>query len=387
MHIVFLGHPSFLPHQSMPRFLTMLHDGMQKKGHTTEIWSPDPYFFLLSKKNFLKKWFGYIDQYVIFPLVILAKILFYPSYKKSLFVFTDQALGPWVPMLSRYKHVIHCHDFLALRSALGEIPENPTGKTGALYQSFIRKGFSKGKNFISVSKHTQRDLHTYYLGSKIDVSHVVYNGLNQQLTALDKKESLEKMETYSSKSFPNGYVMHIGGNSWYKNRVGIVELYGFWQKKYKHSIPLLLIGQAPDEILREAIKNSGCEDYIHVLVDLPNEWINIAYSGSKLLLFPSLAEGFGWPIAEGLAAGTVVLTTNEAPMTEVGADAAFYIDRYPHELALKENWLYRSSSVLEQITQLSSGEYNQRIKAGIIQVSLLSNQACIDSIEKIYHQL
>ena len=48
--------------------------------------------------------------------------------------------------------------------------------------------------------------------------------------------------------------------------------------------------------------------------------------GRNCLFFPSLAEGFGWPIIEAQACGCRVLTSGAAPMNEVGGDAAFYAD-------------------------------------------------------------
>ena len=43
-------------------------------------------------------------------------------------------------------------------------------------------------------------------------------------------------------------------------------------------------------------------------------------------IFPSLCEGFGWPIIEAQACNALVFTSNREPMTEVGGDAAIYID-------------------------------------------------------------
>ena len=61
-------------------------------------------------------------------------------------------------------------------------------------------------------------------------------------------------------------------------------------------------------------------------IDVSNEHLRALYSRAKSLLFPSLAEGFGWPIAEAQACGCPVVTTGRPPMTEVGGDAAIYID-------------------------------------------------------------
>ncbi|MEO6722051.1 MAG: hypothetical protein ABIN67_16920, partial [Ferruginibacter sp.] len=131
----------------MPRFASMLADGMKQRGHTVEIWSPRPFFFRMSLFGKLRKWMGYLDQYLLFPLEVRLRLK--KNKHQELYVFSDQALGPWVPLVSKYPHVIHCHDFLAQRSALGEIPENNSPWTGKRYQAYIRRGFRKGENFIS----------------------------------------------------------------------------------------------------------------------------------------------------------------------------------------------------------------------------------------------
>ena len=387
MKIIFLGHPDFLNHQSMGRYLKMLSDGMRNKGHKTDVWVPKANLVKLSDKPFLRKWFGYIDQYIIFPVVLFYRVHLKINPSEYIFVFTDQALGPWVPIVKKYKHVIHCHDFLALRSSLGEIPENPIGASGKIYQKYIRKGFSKGINFISVSKKTQVELHTYYLGKKILHSHVVYNGLNQPFAPLDKKQCVFQMEGYIGIEMKQGYVLHVGGNHWYKNRLGVVLLYAQWCKTYGRRIPLLLVGQKADEALTQAIEESGCKELIHVLVNLPDTLLNVAYSGSNLLLFPSLEEGFGWPIAEAMAAGTLILTTNEAPMTEVGGDSAFYINRMPADISLKKKWKEESAARLELVMNISGDERASKIQKGFEQVKKFTTATNLSQIELIYQKL
>lgn len=50
------------------------------------------------------------------------------------------------------------------------------------------------------------------------------------------------------------------------------------------------------------------------------------YAGATLFVFPSLYEGFGLPIAEAMACGTPVVTSNAASLPEVAGDAALYFD-------------------------------------------------------------
>lgn len=50
------------------------------------------------------------------------------------------------------------------------------------------------------------------------------------------------------------------------------------------------------------------------------------YAGATLFVYPSLYEGFGLPIAEAMACGTPVVTSNASSLPEVAGDAALYFD-------------------------------------------------------------
>jgi glycosyltransferase involved in cell wall biosynthesis len=50
------------------------------------------------------------------------------------------------------------------------------------------------------------------------------------------------------------------------------------------------------------------------------------YAGADAVAYPSLEEGFGFPILEAMTAGTPVLTSDRSSMPEVGGDAAVYCD-------------------------------------------------------------
>jgi len=53
-----------------------------------------------------------------------------------------------------------------------------------------------------------------------------------------------------------------------------------------------------------------------------------------MLLFPSLYEGFGWPIVEAQSCGCMVVTSNREPMQEVAGGAAILVDpEQPEEAA------------------------------------------------------
>jgi len=368
----------------MPRFAKMLAIGMQNRGHLVESWSPNPLFYNIPAPGFLKKWLGYLDQYVVFPLQIRKRLK--NIDKNALFVLTDHALGPWLPSVANRPNVVHCHDFLAQQSALGMIPENPTSRTGKLYQQYIRKGYSKGKNFISVSEKTRQELHTFLNSVNLN-SDVVYNGLNQSFKMIDPVLARTNISRKTGLDLSGGYLLHVGGNQWYKNRVGVVDIYDAWQNQQQSNVPLLLIGSLPDEILSNRINLSPYKSNIYNFGNIEDELINDVYSGASVFLFPSLAEGFGWPIAEAMACGCPVITTDEAPMTEVAGKAAFLIPKKPSSKQETKDWATKASKVLAEIFSFSVEKRKMVVDAGIENAKRFDVVNALNQIETIYKNI
>jgi glycosyltransferase involved in cell wall biosynthesis len=383
MHIVLFTHPDFLGSQSMPRYANMLLNGMQERGHEVVVWTPKPRFYKLPLMKSLKKWLGYIDQYFVFPIEVKLKLC--QCSNDTLFVFADQALGPWVPLVKNRNHIVHCHDFLALKSALGTIPENPTSFTGKLYQNYIRNGFSKGKYFISISKKTQQDLHELHRGEIVS-SVVCYNGLNRPFQSLSPVASRGLLETKLNIQLSNGYIMHIGGNQYYKNRIGVIEIYETWRSTYNSKIPLVLIGSEPSDELAILRQKSLFKEDIHFITELSDDYINSAYSGANCLLFPSLDEGFGWPIIEAMASGCPVITTNKAPMNEVGGLAAYYIDKKPTHPAQWQQWKEDGAKILEKVLTLKTSQRAEAIEKSFSQSQKFTTEYSLNAIEVIYKE-
>ena len=384
MHIVLFAHPDFLGHQSMPRFAHMLAGGMRARGHTVEIWQPKAWLFHLAVPAALKKWLGYLDQYLVFAYQVRRRLKRCPI--ETLFVFTDQALGPWVPLVSHRPHVIHCHDFLALRSAQGTIVENPTAWTGRYYQAFIRRGYACGKHFISVSHKTREDLHRF-LPFPPQRSEVVYNGLNQAFLPLDPLLARVKLGQTLARDLTAGYLLHVGSNHWYKNRFGVIEIYNAWRTAGGAALPLIMVGEAPTPALLTRHVSSPFKEQIQLVSGLSDEFVRTAYAGATVFLFPSLAEGFGWPIAEAMASGCPVITTNEAPMTEVAGTAGFLIPRRPPQPAAAAVWAVEAALIVQQLVTLPHAKRAALIQAGLVNAQRFDPGRAITQIESIYQAI
>lgn len=384
MNIVFLTHPSFLGSLSMPRYANYLMNGMQARGHTVELWSPEAHIYNWSAPANAKKWLGYADQYLVFPQTIKQRMKRLP--KDTLFVLTDHALGPYAPLVADRPHVVHCHDFMAQRSALGELPENPTSWTGRHYQQFIRDGYTKGRHFISISAATQIDLHRF-LGRTPLLSEIVYNGLLTTYTPnLDLIQARYKLQRELSIDLSDGFLLHVGGNQWYKNRLGVVKLYEAWRAGSSDDLPLLLAGQAPTQALYTYCSQSSVSRDIHFLTNVSDTLIGRLYQTATLLLFPSLAEGFGWPIVEAMASGCLVITTGAAPMTEVAGDAAFLIPRQTHDQHA-DHWASSAAHQIDHIVGLTASERETAIAAGLLNVQRFNPDRQLDKIERFYERV
>jgi glycosyltransferase involved in cell wall biosynthesis len=275
-------------------------------------------------------------------------------------------------------------DFLALRSALEEFPEKPTGWTGKQYQRLIRNGFSNGRHFLSISKNTQTDLHRLSR-QPIVSSEVAYIGLNSDFSIMQPDVAVAQLAPYLSPTEKDGFLLHVGGNPWYKNREGVVELYRAWCKGTSNPIPLWMIGSPPTDSLRKVandIPNGGNVRFLDGLTDVQ---VRAAYNLTKLFLFPSLEEGFGWPIAEALACGALVLTTGHAPMTEVGGDAVEYLSR--RTFSNRDEWAREGATKIAMLLGLSDSEKQSRRAFGVDHAKKFASDATLDRYEEHYQRI
>lgn len=388
MNIIFFSNPDFFGSEmrpafsSMPRFTQMLAEGMQQRGHKVSIWSPGSQFFKLPVGGVVKKYLGYIDQYVVFPLDVKRRLREVPA--NTLFVFTDQAQGPWISLVSKRNHVMHCHDFLAQWSALGLIAENKISWTGKKYQEYIRNGYNLCQNFISGSYKTSSDLLKLTSAKDISTS-VVYNGLDEMYQPANSPKVKIGLADKIGVNLNEGFFLHVGGNHWYKNRKGVVELYIQWRAQFNNNLPLIMIGPEPTAEISELLNESTFKNDVHFISGLPDAYVRYAYSTATAFIFPSLAEGFGWPIAEAMGCGCPVITTDEAPMTEVAGEAAFLLKKKTDEN--EKEWAIEGANIMQQIYTLTKEERTEVVNRSLENVKRFNADAALNKIESIYSKI
>jgi glycosyltransferase involved in cell wall biosynthesis len=383
MKIVLFSHPEFMASQSMPRFAGMLRDAYIARGYQVKVWRPVAKVSNWVYKGGLKKWAGYIDQYILFPMTVKRLLRQQPA--DTLYVFCDQALGPWVPLVKSRPHVVHAHDLLALRSALGLIPENPTSWTGRLYQKYIRSGFSQASNFISISKNTRSDLHEFGR-VRPEISEVVYNGLNYPFAPMPADKAHALIAAAGLPVDDRRMLLHISGAQWYKNMPGLLHMYIAYAKRVAEPLPLWCIGPPPGNALREILRDLPSNGRVLFFQKLDQQVLVAAYSIAEAFIFPSLVEGFGWPIIEAQACGCLVMTTDAAPMSEISGPAASLIPRLLSSDDIKV-WAESAASGLLDLLSLPPELKKMRVSQGLAHARKFDADLAIDAYLSIYEKV
>ncbi|MGP1386739.1 MAG: glycosyltransferase family 4 protein [Thainema sp.] len=322
MKVVLLANYLTDGQQSMQRFAQLMETGLTEAGHEVRVVRPEQVVGRLKPSaSGLGKWLGYIDKFLVFPLSLRRAIAW-----ADVVHICDHSNALYTRYLQNVPHLVSCHDLLAVRSALGEIPQNQTAWTGQQLQQLILKGLNRAQRAVCISQQTRQDfLRLCQLPPEAVTQ--VYMGLNYPYTPMAMTPARHRISQLGIPS-AGRYLLHVGGNHWYKNRMGVVQMFAEVRSQLGQPDDLYLViaGQSLPEDIHAWIDEYKLRPWVIEAHDVSNEDLRAIYTCATALLFPSFQEGFGWPIIEAQACGCPVFTSNRAPMTEVGGEAAIYID-------------------------------------------------------------
>jgi glycosyltransferase involved in cell wall biosynthesis len=122
------------------------------------------------------------------------------------------------------------------------------------------------------------------------------------------------------------YLLHVSQGQWYKNRPGLLRIFRMVRERVGGGLKLVVAGEPLTPELREFAAANLPQGAVIEVQALADEDLWALYAGAAALLYPSVYDGFGWPLAEAQSCGCPVITSNRAPLTEVAGPAALYID-------------------------------------------------------------
>ncbi|MDZ4725169.1 MAG: glycosyltransferase family 1 protein [Leptospira sp.] len=181
---------------------------------------------------------------------------------------------------------------------------------------------------VTVSEYTRMDFHVQF-GRKINTIDVIHNGIEPNNFS---KSPSSKINAFKKKyHLPSEFLLFVGIGKPHKNFGFLAHnLTDLWLKG-ELEIPLVIAGMSkeiPAEI-NELIRRFP--NQIQILKHIPYNELPLLYQAAKLFIFPSLFEGFGFPVLEAQAVGTPVLSSNATVLPEILGQSALLFDPLDNE--------------------------------------------------------
>ncbi|WP_287524163.1 FkbM family methyltransferase, partial [Okeania sp. SIO2C2] len=225
-------------------------------------------------------------------------------------------------------------------------------------------------SYISISENTARDLVKFFPDITPDEVSVAHCGVAPNFTPATTTEINGFKYKYG---ISKPYFLLVGAGSNYKN--AILFFRAFAQLYSKQGFEIVCTGSGLN--FANEYREYAAGSVLHSLI-LSDEELKIAYSGAVALVYPSLYEGFGMPVAEALACGCPVITCANSSIPEVAGEAAIYIDANDVDgltdaLCEVQKSKVRNSLIvagLEQVKQFSWGKMADIMSAALMKASL-----------------
>ena len=139
------------------------------------------------------------------------------------------------------------------------------------------------------------------------------------------------------------------------------------------NVPLVVVG--PREPIRSLLQ--GDTRGLRLIGSVPEEELPFVLHGAVLALYPSLAEGFGLPAVEALAAGVPLVTSDRTALPEVVGKAAVLVNPESVE------------AIADAIWNLLNDEHRRRqlVELGKIRAKELSWECSARHVLALYREL
>ncbi|MEB3309549.1 MAG: glycosyltransferase family 1 protein [Snowella sp.] len=248
---------------------------------------------------------------------------------------------PEAPLSKKIRTIIMVHDLIPLRFPRWKSPLTQ------YFKWWFPQVIRQAEQIICNSQATADDLVNFFQipSSKITPILLAYN--SQHFRKID---SLSLPETPAQP-----YFLYLGRHDPHKNLARLLT--AFSKLPQCQDYQLWLAGPTDQRYtpkLAAQAQELGIDQQVRFLNYVSFEQLPILLNQAFAVVFPSLWEGFGFPVIEAMACGTPVITSNLSSLPEVAGDAALLIDPYQvDELTNAMLMLIKEDSLRSQLMSRS----------------------------------
>jgi glycosyltransferase involved in cell wall biosynthesis len=195
------------------------------------------------------------------------------------------------------------------------------------YHQYFPKYAVKASRIATVSEFSKSDIVTHYHipENKIDV---IYNGVDQTYQSVSEKEKEAIRIKYSQ---GEEYFVFVGGLYPRKNLARIIQAFDLFKSRTGSKMKFLIAGKRYRESqdifdMHSSLKHKNDIEFLGRIE--PKSEIPKLLTAARSLVYVSLFEGFGLPIAEAMKCETAVITGNITAMPEIANGAALLCNPY-----------------------------------------------------------
>jgi glycosyltransferase involved in cell wall biosynthesis len=246
------------------------------------------------------------------------------------------------PPLSPTEYVFTLHDLTSFHS-----PEFYHPSIRWRLNRAISRGLSKARLVLCVS-HCVRDMVRETFKVPPERLAVVHHGVSDNFRPVPLDEA--KQVLLREYGIMRPYLLFVGQLKARKNILRILEAFSRFRGETKSGVILLLVGRRGQtaEGIDECVSRFKLTNAVIEVGHVMTEHLPALYSAAEMLVFPSLFEGFGFPVLEAMACNTPVITSNVSALPEVAGDSAILVNPFSIEDIADAIYRIYSSAQLRQ---------------------------------------
>lgn len=234
-------------------------------------------------------------------------------------VHAPTPLAPPAPKRGRGL-VVTVHDLVAWTH-----PETLTRRGAAWHRKVITRALASAGAIVVPTAAVAAEL-TQYLPGTVARVHVVGHGVPAVLSIPPDPELADRVR--NRLRLPESYVLAVGT---VEPRKGLDVLVDALSRPAAPDLPLVVVGPKGwgGVNLHAYAEHRGLPpERVYVLGAVTDEELAVVLYGAAVLVAPSLAEGFGLPLLEAMAAGVPVVHSDAPALVEVAAGTGVLARRH-----------------------------------------------------------